>query len=222
MKAQPEAQDGETPPANAMELIAHLVRHCRDCPLGGLRANAVPGTGPPDAAVMIIAEGPGEHEDRQGKPFVGPAGKFLDKLLAEAGMDRDDVFITNMIKCRAPDNRDPEDAELRACEKHLNRQLIALQPRLIIPLGKFALQRFLPGETIGKAGGRLRNMNGRFVYPVMHPAAGLRRGEFAERITADFRRIPQALQRIAEDPPPPENPAKEKPAEPRQEQSPLF
>ena len=101
MKAQPEAQDGETPPSNAMELIAHLIRHCRDCPLGGLRANAVPGTGPPDAAIMIVAEGPGEHEDRQGKPFVGPAGKFLDKLLAEAGMDRDDVFITNMIKCRA-------------------------------------------------------------------------------------------------------------------------
>lgn len=222
MKAVMEEAAEAKPPANAMELIAHLVQHCRDCPLGELRHNAVPGTGPPDAKIMIVAEGPGEHEDRQGKPFVGPAGKFLDKLLAGAGMDRNEVFITNMIKCRAPGNRDPEATELQACEKHLNRQLIALNPQLVIPLGKFALQRFLPGETIGKAGGRLRNIDGRFVYPVMHPASGLRNGEFAGRITEAFRGIPQALRRIEENPPPPETPAAPEPQEPPAGQSSLF
>ena len=191
----------EPVPANAIELAALLIRHCENCPLSQTRTNAVPGEGPQDAQVMIIAEGPGKHEDRQGRPFVGAAGKFLDELLPMAGLSRDQVFITNMIKCRAPGNRDPEPEEMAACSRHLERQITIINPKLIIALGKFSLSKFLPGETIGKARGRLRRKNGRFIYPVMHPAAGLRRGDFKQSVIEDFQAIPAVLRQIDDDPP---------------------
>ena len=200
---EPEIRGPDLPaPRDSMELAAHLIHHCRACPLGMTRTNAVPGEGPPDAEVMIIAEGPGRHEDEQGRPFVGPAGKLLDQLLQEAGLDRDEVYITNMIKCRAPDNRDPEPEELAACSKHLDRQINILQPRMIITLGKFSLARFLPGETsVTKIRGKLRHRRGQFIYPIIHPAAGLRRGEYKQMIEEDFRNIPAVLKRIRENPP---------------------
>ena len=194
-------ESGHPVPTNAIELAGYLVRHCEKCPLSRTRTNAVPGEGPMDAEVMFIAEGPGKNEDEQGRPFVGAAGKFLDELLPMAGLSRDRVFITNMIKCRAPGNRDPEPEEIAACSQHLDRQMIILNPKLIVALGKFSLGRFLPGETIGKARGRLRRKNGRFIYPVMHPAAGLRRGEFKEQVIRDFSAIPDILRQIDEDPP---------------------
>ena len=197
-------QSDLTPPQNRLELLAYLINHCEDCPLSRTRTNAVPGSGPPDARIIMVAEGPGKNEDLKGQPFVGPAGKFLDELLPLAGLTRNQVFITNMIKCRAPENRDPTPEELQACDHHLELQLATLQPTLIIALGKFSLQKFLPGETIGKAAGRLRRQNGRFIYPIMHPAAGLRRTEFKERIIEHFKGIPEALRQIEEDPPPDE------------------
>ena len=184
-----------------LERAAARIRECRDCPLGQSRTNAVPGEGPADARVMLIAEGPGKNEDKQGRPFVGKAGEFLDDLLALAGLGRDEVYITNMIKCQAPGNRDPELGEIEACDKHLERQMEIINPEIIVTLGRFSLAKFLPGESIGKAGGRLQKKNGRCVFPVMHPAAGLRRNEFRDKIVEDFELIPEVIRRIREDPP---------------------
>ena len=186
-----------------LEAAAKRIRACRDCPLGNSRKNAVPGTGPADARVVLIAEGPGKNEDEQGVPFVGPAGDFLDDLLPLADLGRDEVFITNMIKCQAPGNRDPAPVELAACAHHLDDQLEIIQPELIVTLGRFSLERFLPGEkTISQARGKLKKRDGRFIFPVMHPAAGLRRNEFRDRVVEDFFSIPEALRRVREDPPP--------------------
>ena len=180
---------------------AQAVRNCRKCPLGFQRTNAVPGEGPPDARIMFIAEGPGRNEDMQGKPFVGAAGTFLDELLEMSGLNRKDVFVTNMIKCQAPGNRDPKPDEIEACSEHLDRQMEVIDPDIVVALGKFSLGKFLPGETIGKAGGTLRRRKGRNIYPIMHPAAGLRRGEFKERVIKDFLALPQALKQAQENPP---------------------
>ena len=188
-------------PTNALELAGYLVHHCEACPLSKTRTKAVPGSGPATAKIMLIAEGPGQDEDKQGLPFVGRAGKFLDELLPMAKLSRKNIFITNMIKCRAPDNRDPKPEELESCRRHLERQIIILEPKLIVTLGKFSMEYFLPEETISKARGRLRRRNGLFIYPVMHPAAGLRNGEFKTRIIEDFRKIPAALRQIDENPP---------------------
>ena len=185
-----------------LEAVAERIRACRDCPLGSSRTNAVPGTGPADARVMLIAEGPGKNENEKGVPFVGPAGDFLDDLLPLAELGRDEVFITNMLKCQAPGNRDPEAGELAACNKHLEAQLEIIQPELIVTLGRFSLEKFLPGEkSISEARGKLRKKNGLFIFPVMHPAAGLRRNDFRDRVVEDFAAIPQALLSIKEDPP---------------------
>ncbi len=211
----------ETGPAEAggrLEQAAASIRECRDCPLGCSWTNTVPGEGPADAGIMFIAEGPGRNEDEHGKPFVGKAGEFLDDLLALAGLNRDEVFITNMIKCQAPGNRDPEPAEIAACSKHLDAQLDIIQPELVVTLGRFSLDRFLPHEkNISNARGKLRRRDGRFIFPVMHPVAGLRRNEFRDRVVEDFLAIPEALRRILEDPPP-----EDEPPPPRTVQASLF
>ncbi len=178
---------------HSLEELAQLVRQCVDCPLHHGRTNAVPGEGPPDAEILFIGEGPGYQEDQQGRPFVGPAGKFLDELLSSIGMSRQDVFIANMIKCRPPQNRDPLPAEIGACNKYLERQIELINPRLIVTLGRFSLARFFPGESISRARGRPREKDGRTVYPIMHPAAALHRQEFRATIIEDFRRIPAIL-----------------------------
>ena len=186
-----------------LEEAAREIRACRDCPLGSSRTNAVPGCGPASARVMFIAEGPGKNEDEQGVPFVGPAGEFLEDLLPLAGLAREDVFITNMIKCQAPGNRDPRPEELAACEHHLDRQIEIIQPEIIVTLGRFSLGKFLPGEkAISHARGKLRHRKGRFIFPIMHPAAGLRRNEFRDLIVDDFEAIPDVLRQVREDPPP--------------------
>ena len=132
---------------NSLDEVAQAVRSCTDCPLHRGRTNAVPGEGSPSADVMFIGEGPGFHEDRQGRPFVGPAGQLLEGLLASIGTNRDEVFIANMVKCRPPDNRDPEPSEIAACGKFLERQIELINPRLIVTLGRFSLGRFFPGRA---------------------------------------------------------------------------
>ena len=149
---------------------------------------------------MFIAEGPGYHEDAQGRPFVGQAGKSLDNLLEKAGIARTGVFITNIVKCRTPQNRNPLDSEIQACDKHLQAQIQALNPELIAPLGQFAMERFLPGNTISKVAGSPVRKDGRTIYPVIHPAAGLRRNETREKITKDFLELPSVIQRVHHDP----------------------
>lgn len=179
---------------NSLEEIAQLVRRCTDCPLCRGRTNAVPGEGPPNAQLMFIGEGPGYQEDRQGRPFVGPAGKFLEELLASIGLRRQEVFIANMIKCRPPQNRDPLPSEIAACSKYLDRQIQLVNPKLIVTLGRFSLARFFPGESISRARGRAREKDGRLVYPIMHPAAALHQPDLRATIMEDFKAIPRILQ----------------------------
>ena len=220
---EPASQASPPEPTRKDQLneAAQLIKDCRKCPLGFQRTNAVPGEGPADARIMFIAEGPGQNEDLQGRPFVGAAGTFLEELLQMSGLERKDVFITNMIKCRAPQNRDPKPEEMEACNEHLERQMEIIDPDVVVALGKFSLGKFLPGETIGKAGGTLRRRRGRNIYPIMHPAAGLRRGEFKERVIKDFKALPAALKQAQENPPEeePEPPVK---PEPTYEQQSLF
>ena len=178
---------------NSLDEIAVLVKGCTDCALHLGRTNAVPGEGPLDAELMFIGEGPGFQEDRQGRPFVGQAGKFLEELLASIGRNREQVFIANMIKCRPPENRDPLPAEISSCGKYLDRQIELVNPKLIVTLGRFALARFFPGESISRARGKVREFGGRFIYPVMHPAAALHRQELRAVIVQDFKAIPAIL-----------------------------
>ena len=145
------------------------------------------------AELLFIGEGPGFHEDRQGRPFVGPAGNFLEDLLQSIGMTRDQVYIANMVKCRPPDNRDPVPSEIAACSKYLDRQIELLDPILIVTLGRFSTARFIPGQSISRVRGRLRRVNGRHIFPIMHPAAGLRRQEMRAAIEEDFAKIPGLL-----------------------------
>ena len=173
--------------------VARVVNACTDCQLHAGRTNAVPGEGPDAAELLFIGEGPGFHEDRQGRPFVGPAGNFLEDLLQSIGMTRDQVYIANMVKCRPPDNRDPVPSEIAACSKYLDRQIELLDPLLIVTLGRFATARFIPGQSISRLRGRLRRVNGRHIFPVMHPAAGLRRQEMRAAIEEDFAKIPGLL-----------------------------
>ena len=178
---------------NSLEEIAERVRGCTDCPLSKSRTRAVPGEGPANARLMFIGEAPGFHEDAQGRPFVGPAGKFLEDLLASIGLKREDVFIANMVKCRPSSNRDPMPNEISACSKYLDRQIELLDPRLVVTLGRFSMAKFFPKETISRARGRVRNVQGLNVFPVMHPAAALHRQELRGVIVEDFRAIPGLL-----------------------------
>lgn len=194
---------------DSLDDVARAVRQCADCPLHRGRAHAVPGEGHPAAELMFIGEGPGYHEDRQGRPFVGPAGQLLDGLLASIGASRDAVFIANMVKCRPPRNRDPEPAEIAACAKYLERQIELVNPRLIVTLGRFSLGRFFPGESVTRARGQPRcAQDGRLIFPVLHPAAALRRPELRKTMVDDFR----AIAEILESPPEPAAPPAANPA----------
>ncbi len=181
------------PQLESLEDVARTVRQCTDCPLYRGRNNAVPGEGNPEAEVMFIGEGPGSREDREGRPFVGPAGQLLEGLLASMGTNRDEVFIANMVKCRPPDNRDPSPDEIGACGKYLDRQIELVNPKVIVTLGRFALGRFFPGESITRASGKVRQKDGRTIFPVIHPAAALRRNELRQTLIQDFRTLSQVL-----------------------------
>jgi len=184
---------GGLPAADSLSLIAEQVRACTKCPLSLNRTNAVPGEGPPDAAVVIIGEGPGRNEDLQGRPFVGAAGKQLDGLLKDAGLVRDDVYITNVVKCRPPENRRPTDAEAEACHPYLERQIQLLRPTVIVLLGDSALKRFLPGQTLGGAHGRLFNREGLALFPTYHPAAMIYNRTLEKVSSEDFEALGKIL-----------------------------
>ena len=156
---------------------------------------------------MFIGEGPGFHEDRQGLPFVGAAGKFLDELLAGAGIRRDQVYITNVVKCRPPGNRDPQPAEIEACRAYLDRQIDLVRPRIIVTLGRFSMARYFPNTRISDIHGQARTVNGRLVVAMYHPAAALHQPSLRREIEADFARLPGLIQRAA----PPASEAEPKP-----------
>ncbi len=143
---------------------------------------------------MFIGEGPGYHEDRQGRPFVGPSGQYLDELLALAGLRRAEVFIANVVKCRPPNNRDPQPDEIKTCTEHyLFRQIEAINPAVIVTLGRFSMNLFLPGARIMRDHGQQRKVNGRLIVPMIHPAAALHQATNKPLIEADFRRLPEIL-----------------------------
>lgn len=179
-----------------LDMVAQKVRGCTLCPLHTGRVRAVPGEGPADAKIMFIGEGPGFHEDRQGRPFVGASGQFLDELLARAGMRREDVFITNVVKCRPPNNRDPVADEIDTCTStYLDRQIAAINPPVIVTLGRFSMQYLLPNERIMRVHGQPRIVKGRLVVPMIHPAAALHQPQNRPLLEADFEQLPAILQR---------------------------
>ena len=173
--------------------VANEVRACTRCPLHRGRTQAVPGEGNPISDVLLVGEGPGAREDATGRPFVGPAGQLLNELLGSLGWAREDVFIANVVKCRPPGNRDPEPEEIAACSGYLDRQEAALDPAVIVTLGRHSLQRYLPGARISGVHGQLRRSSGRFIFPMYHPAAALHQASLRETLFADIRGLPAAL-----------------------------
>ena len=169
------------------------VRGCTRCGLHRGRTMAVPGEGNPLSDVLLVGEGPGAREDATGRPFVGPAGQLLNELLRSIGWAREDVFIANVVKCRPPGNRDPEPEEVAACGTYLERQERALDPAVIVTLGRYSLGRYLPGARISAVHGSLRRAGGRFVFPMYHPAAALHQASLRETLFADVRGLPAAL-----------------------------
>jgi uracil-DNA glycosylase len=169
------------------------VRACTRCPLHVSRLNAVPGEGPVDAAIMFIGEGPGANENRTGRPFVGAAGKFLEELLASAGLVREDVYITNVVKSRPPNNRDPLPDEIDACKPYLVQQLRIIDPELIVTLGRFAMERWLPDKRITRVHGQAFRYGKRLIVPMFHPAAALRRPEWRPLLEEDFLLLPDYI-----------------------------
>jgi DNA polymerase len=181
------------PAEKTLARIAKEVVVCTKCALHESRKKAVPGEGPADAEIMFIGEGPGFHENEQGRPFVGAAGKFLDQLLAQAGVTREDVFIANVVKCRPPGNRDPLPEELVACGGYLEAQIQAIDPSIIVTLGRFSMGRFIPGVKISEVHGQMKNVGERFVIPMFHPAAALHQPALKPSILADFANLPDQL-----------------------------
>jgi DNA polymerase len=174
--------------------ISQEVTECTRCELHRTRKNAVPGEGPADTEIMLIGEGPGFHENEQGRPFVGAAGNFLEELLAQAGLQRSDVWIGNVVKCRPPGNRDPQSEELSACDEYLERQINAINPKIIITLGRFSMAKFVPGAKISAVHGQMRKVRRRFVIPMYHPAAALHQPKWRPQIMADFAKLPDQLE----------------------------
>lgn len=180
----------------ALEAIAAEIRACDKCPLHAAgRTNAVPGSGNYTAEIMFIGEGPGFNEDRQGLPFVGQSGKLLDELLSMIGMNRSQVFITNVVKCRPPENRDPLPEEVSTCtQAYLYRQIELIAPKVIVTLGRFSMGLFFPNAKITQIHGQAKWENGRAYLPLYHPAAVLRNmATLKPQMEADFRKIPQLV-----------------------------
>jgi DNA polymerase len=169
---------------------------CQQCKLAKSRTRVVPGEGADDADIMFIGEAPGWHEDQQGRPFVGPAGKYLDELLVSINLNRQQVYIANVIKCRPTGNRDPLPTEISNCYKWLERQIESIAPRMIVTLGRFSMSMFFPGKTISKIHGTADKRGDIIYYAMYHPAAALHQRHLRETIDADMLRIPSLLARM--------------------------
>ncbi len=188
------------------------IRICPKCDLSQSRTNAVPGEGPENAEIMFIGEAPGFHEDRQGRPFVGAAGQYLDDLLKMMGMDRNKVYITNVVKCRPPQNRDPLPHEMEACRPYLDCQIELIKPKVIITISRFAMARWFPDKKISEIHGRAKRFGDLVVVPMYHPAAALHQPALKATLEADFKRIPQILKdmsRVRDEGEPPKKPPTE-------------
>jgi len=184
-------------PSTALERLASQIKICQNCPLGRLRTHAVPGEGPANAEIMFIGEAPGYHEDQQGRPFVGASGRLLEKLLAKIGLTREDVYITNVVKCRPPANRDPLPLEIESCTPWLHRQIELINPLAIITLGRFSMAQFFPATArITRVHGQSLDHEGRVIIPMFHPAAALRNPNWMKDMETDFAAIPPLLKQM--------------------------
>lgn len=173
--------------------LAKKIHDCKRCDLWKSATHAVPGEGNPDTKVAFIGEGPGFREDQLGRPFVGQAGKLLDKLLASIELPRDKVFIGNVIKHRTPENRDPLPSEIAACKFWLDQQLEIINPRVVVTLGRHSLARFLPKAKISEIHGSTLNVKNQVVVPMYHPAAALRSRDVMASLEADFQKNARIL-----------------------------
>ncbi|MBI5466768.1 MAG: uracil-DNA glycosylase [Candidatus Kerfeldbacteria bacterium] len=182
----------------SLEAIAAAVHDCTACPLAAGRLTAVPGDGNPHSPVLFVGEGPGQKEDETGHPFIGAAGKFLDEMLSAIGQTRSDVFVTNVVKCRPPENRDPEPDEIHTCtDLFLWKQIEFIAPKLIVTLGRHSMGLFFPPEyKISQIHGQPKRVRGRVVLPLYHPAAALYNGGMRQTLIYDFKKIPLVLKKV--------------------------
>lgn len=187
--------------ANEFEEIRNEVLVCTKCPLSRSRTKAVPGEGDMNTEIVFIGEAPGANEDTKGIPFCGAAGKFLDEMLKAIGLDREKIFITNTVKCRPPENRDPEDSEKIACRPYLERQLKVINPKLIVCLGRHATASIIPAAgSISQARGKVfKKPSGQYFLPLYHPAAALHNGGLRQTLMDDFKKIPSILEKIKQE-----------------------
>ena len=177
-------------------IFGELYEEIADCPrcvLARTRSRTVPGSGPAPCDLMFVGEGPGQREDDLGLPFVGRSGQFLDDLLASIGRSRRDVYVTNVVKCRPPANRDPLPDEIGACSDYLERQIVGVRPTVIATLGRFSMARWFPGARISQIHGQARVFDGVTIVPMYHPAAALRDGSLRAVMKQDFAQIPDLL-----------------------------
>lgn len=181
-----------------LEQIRSEVESCQRCPLFETRTKTVFGQGNPEAEIMFIGEAPGANEDKEGIPFCGAAGKFLDEMLAANGLKREEVYIANTLKCRPPGNRDPEPSEKDVCKSYLEKQIEIINPKLIVLLGRHSLANFLPmaGTITALHGKALKRSNGKVYLPLYHPAAALHNGSLRSTLQADFAKIPAIMKKI--------------------------
>ena len=183
----------------SLDDVATAVHDCTACPLAAGRLKAVPGSGNPQSEILFIGEGPGQKEDEQGIPFVGAAGKFLDEMLAAISLTRADVFVTNVVKCRPPQNRDPEPDEIQTCtDLYLWKQIEIMNPKLLVTLGRHSMGLFLSADQkISQVHGQAKRVKGRVVLPLYHPAAALYNGSMRATLLYDFKKIPLVLKKIS-------------------------
>ncbi|MFC1992788.1 uracil-DNA glycosylase [Chloroflexota bacterium] len=178
---------------SALNQLYEEITVCQRCNLAKYRTRAVPGEGPEDSDMMFIGEAPGRHEDQQGRPFVGPAGKYLEQLLASIGLRREQVYITNVVKGRPPENRDPLPAEILACRYWLDRQIELIHPKIVVTLGRYSMALFFPGKSISKIHGTAQKRDGIIYYAMYHPAAALHQQSLRNIIEQDMLKIPSVL-----------------------------
>ncbi|MGI6368401.1 MAG: uracil-DNA glycosylase family protein [Anaerolineae bacterium] len=191
----------------SLDALADQVRQCARCRLSRTRTNAVPGNGAGNARLMFVGEAPGFHEDQQGSPFVGAAGHLLDTLLASINLSRERVYITNVVKCRPPDNRDPQPDEIEACRGFLDCQLAMIKPAMVVTLGRFSMQLAYSGVSISRVHGQPKRVGDVIYYPMFHPAAALHQPRYRSLLEQDMRRIPEILSSMAGTDPTPAPPA---------------
>ena len=188
-------------PEEVLKQVSEEVSTCTKCELHHSRKKAVPGEGPANSDIMFIGEGPGFHENEQGRPFVGAAGKFLEELLSDIGLSRQEVFISNVVKCRPPGNRDPQPDEVDICtSSYLDRQIAAINPKVIVTLGRFSMNLLMPNSKISQVHGQAVTIQGRLVVPMYHPAAALHQGSLRPVIKQDFAQLPQLIAKAADAP----------------------